>query len=165
MISTDKIIRERERVTHDFLVVGTKDSIVDLDSRWWDLGFGHRDVTNGERGGMGARLKKRSSEGGLYSWERCLDGMWGKIWARHLVLKCLVEKRSRVCFGSFQRFTITISVSFKRWTFQRKSLRKSSISQRTKMLSFSMVCPLSWPNLRGSRAMQKNGHFGLLVTR
>lgn len=75
MISTDKIIRERERVTHDFLVVGTKDSIVDLDSRWWDLGFGHRDVTNGERGGMGARLKKRSSEGdyiaGSGAWMEC----------------------------------------------------------------------------------------------
>ena len=58
MISTDKITREREGGTHNFLVVGTKDSIVDLDSLWCDLGFGHRDVTYRERGGMGALVEE-----------------------------------------------------------------------------------------------------------
>lgn len=71
-LSTDKITREREGGTHDFLVVDTKDSIVDLNGLWCDLGFGHCNLTYRGRGGMGSWLKKRSSEGELYSWERCL---------------------------------------------------------------------------------------------
>ena len=39
MISTDKIAREREGGTHDFLVMDTKDSIVDVNGRWSDLDF------------------------------------------------------------------------------------------------------------------------------